>query len=300
MAAIGAFGLEQLLGAFSAGAFGGGERGDGVELGLVLLAEGVAFAGGVGADAVCLGAGVGLALAGAEDLGVGAAGGLGCVVAFAGAACRFGLGRADLPGCLGSRGGDLGGGVAAGLGGRGRGVLGFQAGSGGFGPGGAGVVAGRVEGFGQDLGPGFGFGGAGLGGHGGCLGAAPRGLGLGDLRPDPGRVQGGGLLAGGAGEHGGLADHRVEGGQRVSGAVRGGRGRDQDAGIVVEAAGAGVAAELAGSPAIADGQDVPAARPLADGRRRRARGLAAGADGGIAGHDGTFRCEPPFPFSFHF
>ena len=177
---------------------------------------------------------------------------------------------------------------------RGRGVLGFQAGGGGFGAGGAGVVAGRVEGFGQDLGLGFGFGGAGLGGHGGCLGAAPGGLGLGDLGTDPGRVQGGGLLAGGAGEHRGLADHRVEGGQRVSGAVRGGRGRDQDAGIVVEAAGAGVAAELAGPPAVAGGQDVPAARPLADGRRGRAGRLAGG---GIAGHDGTFRCQP-LPFLF--
>ena len=49
MAPVGAFGVELLLGAFGAGAFGGGERGDGVELGLVLLAEGVAFAGGVGA-----------------------------------------------------------------------------------------------------------------------------------------------------------------------------------------------------------------------------------------------------------
>ena len=83
MAPAGAFGVELLLGAFGAGAFGGGERGDGLELGLVLLAEGAAFAGGVGADAVCLGAGVGLGLAGAGDLGVGAAGGLGCVVTFA-------------------------------------------------------------------------------------------------------------------------------------------------------------------------------------------------------------------------
>ena len=36
MAPVGAFGVEQLLGAFGAGAFGGGERGDGVELGVVL------------------------------------------------------------------------------------------------------------------------------------------------------------------------------------------------------------------------------------------------------------------------
>ena len=299
MAPVGAFGVEQLLGAFGAGAFGGGERGDGVELGVVLLAEGVSFAGGVGADAVCLGAGVGLGLAGADGLGVGAAGGPGRVVAFAGIPGCFGLGGGDLPGCLGLGGGELRGGVAAGLLERRHGVFGLQAGSGGGGLGGAGVLAGGVQGFGQGLGLGGGLGGAGFGGHGGCLGAAPCGLGLGDLRPDPGRIEAGGLLTNCPGEHGGLADHRVQGGQRISRAVRGGCGRDRDAGIVVVAAGARVAAELAGSPALADGQGVPAARPLADGRRGRAGHLALrAAGGGIAGHDGTFRYQPPVFFSF--
>ncbi len=132
MPAVGAFGVEQLLGAFGAGAFGGGERRDGVELGLVLLTQGAAFASGVGADAVCLGAGVGLGLAGADGLGVGAAGGLGRVVAFAGAPGGLGLGGAYLPGCLGLRCGDLRGGVAACLPERGLGGLGPGLG-GGFG-----------------------------------------------------------------------------------------------------------------------------------------------------------------------
>ena len=77
MAPVGAFGLQLGFGAFGAGAFSGGERGDGLQLGLVLLAEGAAFAGAVGADAICLGAGVGFGLAGAGDLSVSAAGGLG-------------------------------------------------------------------------------------------------------------------------------------------------------------------------------------------------------------------------------
>ena len=69
-----------------------------------------------------------------------------------------------------------------------------------------------------------GFGGSGVGGDGGGLGAPPRGLGLGDLCPDLGRVQACGLLAGGPGEHGGLADHGVEGGQRVGSCPRGAAG----------------------------------------------------------------------------
>lgn len=46
------------------------------ELGLAALAEGVTFAGGVGAELGCLVAGVGLGLAGAADLGAGSVPGL--------------------------------------------------------------------------------------------------------------------------------------------------------------------------------------------------------------------------------
>ena len=71
----------------------------------------------------------------------------------------------------------------------------------------------------------------------------------------------------------------------------GGHGcRGGDAGVVVVAAGALVAAELPGAAAVLGRQDVAAARPLADGRRRRAGRLVP--VGGIAGHDGTFRYQP--------
>ncbi len=63
MPPVGALGFQEMLGAFGARALSVRQRGDGVELGLVLLADGVAFAGGVGADTVCLGAGVYLAAA---------------------------------------------------------------------------------------------------------------------------------------------------------------------------------------------------------------------------------------------
>ena len=145
MAPVGAFGLQLGFGAFGAGAFGGGERGDGLQLGLVLLVEGVAFAGGVGVDAVCLGAGVGFGLAGAGGLRISPAGGLDRVVAVAGAPGGFGPGGADLPGCLGLGGSDLGGCVAAGLLERGRGSLGFLAGGGGGVLGGACVLAGICQ-----------------------------------------------------------------------------------------------------------------------------------------------------------
>jgi hypothetical protein len=259
----------------------------------VLVAEGVAFAGGVGADPVCFGAGVGFGLPGAGDLGVGAPGGLGSVVTFAQAAGGVGLRCGDLAGCLGVGGGDLGGGVAAGLLERGRGSLGLLAGGGGGGLGGADVLAGRLQGLGQGLGPGCGLAGAGFGGDGGGLGAAPGGLGLGELGPDPGRVQAGGLVAGGPGQRGGLADYRVELGQRVGGAAGGRRSRGQDAGVVVVAAGTLGAAELPGPATVLDGQGAAAAGPLADGWRRCARYLVIG---GIAGHDGTFRCWSGFSF----
>jgi hypothetical protein len=72
VAPVGPFGFQRLFGPLGAGALGGGQRGDGLQLCLVLLAEGAAFAGGVGADPVCFGAGVGFGLPGAGDLGVGA------------------------------------------------------------------------------------------------------------------------------------------------------------------------------------------------------------------------------------
>jgi hypothetical protein len=284
-----------VLGAFGAGPLSVGQRGDGVELGLVLFAEGVAFAGGVGADLVCFGAGVRFGLAGADGLGFGAASCSGCVVAVAGAAVCLGAGRGDLSGCAGLGGADPVSRVRGGLLCRRRAGTGLGAGSFGVGLGGTGVLARRVECLGQGLGLGSCLGGAGLGGNGGCLGTAARGLGVGDLRADTGRVQAGRLLAGGAGERGGLADERVEGGEGVSGAVRwllrrsGGK-----TGVVMIAAGAVVAAEHPCPAAVLDGRDVPAARPLAGA----GHAIAVAGGGGIAGHDGTFREQSCF--SFHF
>ncbi len=119
-AAVGALGLELFFGSLGAGPFGLGERVCRGELGLVVLAEGVTFAGGVGAELGCQVAGVGLGLAGAADLGVGGvpglAGGGDRVVAFAGAAVSVGAGGGSLLVSAGRDGGDLRGGVAAQLG----------------------------------------------------------------------------------------------------------------------------------------------------------------------------------------
>ena len=112
---VGSFGFEHLLGAFSAGAFGGGERGDSVELGLVLVAEGIAFTGGVSARPSGFGAGVCFALAGAGGTGFGLAGGLDGVVAFADGLGGGGLRGGGLRGSVGVRRGDLGGRLMAGL-----------------------------------------------------------------------------------------------------------------------------------------------------------------------------------------
>ena len=297
MAPVGAFGLQQLLGPLGAGAFGGGQRGDGVQLRLVLIAEGAAFAGGIGADVLGFGAGVGFGLAGSDGLGVSAAEGRDRVVTLAGSLDSFGPRGADLPGGFGLGGGDLRGCVAAGLLGCGCGSVGLPPGGGSAGLGGADVLAGCLQGLGQGLGLGVGFGGAGLSGDGGGLGAAARGFGLGDLGPDPCRVQAGGLLARGPDEDGGLPDPALQHGQRVSRAVRGRRrsGRGGDAGVVVVAASALGAAELPCPASVLGGQGAAAARPLAGARRRRGGYLAAG---GIAGHDGTFRCQSCF--SFHF
>jgi hypothetical protein len=95
-AAVGALGLELGFGTLGAGPFGLGECVCRGELGLVVLAEGVTFAGSVGTELGGLVAGVGLGLAGAADLGAGSVPGLRSggdrVVAFAGAAAGVGAG----------------------------------------------------------------------------------------------------------------------------------------------------------------------------------------------------------------
>jgi hypothetical protein len=105
VASVGAFGVQLLFGAFGSGAFGGSEGGDGVQLGLMAVGEGVSFASGVGADAVGFGAGVGFGLAGTAGFSVGAVSGLDGVVAFADGPVGLGPGRGD-----GSGGFVLGGG----------------------------------------------------------------------------------------------------------------------------------------------------------------------------------------------
>src|SRR5690349_17595471 len=100
VAVFGAFGVELVFGAFGAGALGGGEGAGGGELCLVVLAEGLAFAGGVGADAGGFGAGVGFGLTGAAGLGVGA---VGCVPG----GLQRGVTLAGVPGGVLAGGGDL-------------------------------------------------------------------------------------------------------------------------------------------------------------------------------------------------
>ena len=79
LAAVGALGFELGFGSLGAGSLGVSEGVLCFELGGVALAEGVAFAGGVVADALCFLAGVGFGLAGAGGLGVrGGAGVAGC------------------------------------------------------------------------------------------------------------------------------------------------------------------------------------------------------------------------------
>ena len=186
--------------------------------------------------------------------------------------------------------------VAAGLLERGRGGSGFLPGSGGGGLGGADVLAGCLQGLGQRLGLGCGFAGAGPGGDGGGLGAAAGGLGLGDLGPDPRRVQAGGLLAGGPDEDGGLPDHALQRGERVGGAVRAparrpGRGCGRRCGSGERIRGRRTAGCRPRSWA---GSGFP--QP---GRLQTAAAAAGHlAIGGITGHDGTFRCRSCF--SFHF
>ena len=290
LAAVGAFGFELGFGSLGAGSFGVGEGALGFELGVVAFAEGVAFAGGVLAGALGLGAGVGFGLAGAAGLGAGCGAGVACggerVVALAlepggVAECGGGLLAGAVLG-----GGDFLRGAAAELvqfGGEGAGCFRGLA-CGGFR--GALVVAGGGEGFGEGLGFRFGLGLAGAGGDGGRLGAAAAGLGVGDLGADAGGVQAGGVLAGGPGQDGGLAQERLEDGERVAvpAAVPGGSG---DAGVVVVAAGAVVAAEDPVATASAAGREGVAA----------AWSLALGRAGDGVPQSGSWRW---FPFLFLF
>ena len=73
------FEVELLLGVLGAGVPGIGEGLDRVDLGGACGGLGVAFAGGVGADAVVFGAGVGFGLPGPADLRAGVVAGLGGV-----------------------------------------------------------------------------------------------------------------------------------------------------------------------------------------------------------------------------
>ena len=208
-AAVGALGLELFFGSLGAGPFGLGERVCRGELGLVVLAEGVTFAGSVGAELGCLVAGVGLGLAGAAisvPAACRACGGGDRVVAFAGAAVSGGAGGGGLLVSAGRDGGDLRGGVAAQLGeGGGRvacGVRGVLCRC----LGGGGVVAGGGESLGEGLCFLAGFGCLRGGGDGGGLSAPAGCLGFGDLGADSGGVQAGGLLAGGADQDGSLPE----------------------------------------------------------------------------------------------
>ena len=219
LAAFGAFCFELGFGAFGAGAFGVGEGALCLELGVVAVAEGFALAGGVVAGAAGLVAGVGLGLAGAGGFGFGGgacvAGGGERAVALALEARRVVAGGGDLLACCFRGCGDLLGGVAAELvqlGGEPEG--GFLRALGGV-PGRAGVVAGGLECLGECLCLGLGFCLAGLGGDGGCLGAPPAGLGVGDVGADVGRIEGGGLVACRPGEDGGLAEGLLKGVERA-------------------------------------------------------------------------------------
>jgi hypothetical protein len=289
LAAVGALGFELGFGSFGSCSFGTGEGVLCFELGVVAFAEGFALAGGVVADSPGFLAGVGLGLAGAGGFrfggGAGVAGGGERVVALALEACRVVAGGGDLLACCFRACRDLLGGVAAELvplGGESAGgfllALGVIAGRGG-------IVAGGLEGLGERLGLGLGFCLAGLGGDGGGLGAPPAGLGVGDVGADAGGVEGGGLVACGPGEDRGLAEGLLEGVERAP--VPAGGGGDGEAGVVVVAAGAVIAAEHAvPAPAGAGRDEVAAAGPLALGR----------AGGGVRGlgHGGCL----PFPFLF--
>ena len=216
-----AFEVELLFGVLGAGAPGVGQGLEGVQLGGAGGGRRVAFAGGVGADVIVFGAGVGFGLPGPADLGAGVVAGLvgggqrGVPVGMRGAGTLAGGGQGGvgLPADLGDLGVCL---VADGLRADISGV-GVGAGSvGGF-QRGLGVVPGGVHCRGGGL-PGL-DGPGGLGeGHGGFgLGLAAGSVGGGQGGGDPARVGGRQLGGGGTGQVSGLGEQLLQGGQRASG-----------------------------------------------------------------------------------
>ena len=216
-----AFEVKLLFGVLGAGAPGVGQGLEGVQLGGAGGGLGVAFAGGVGADVVVFGAGVGFGLPGPADLGAGV---VACLVSGgqrsvpvrmrgAGAVAGRGDGCVGLPADLGDLGVCL---VADGLR---AGVGGVRVGAGGVGsfqrglgvvPGGAGRCGGGL--LGLDSPGGLGEGDSGLG-----LGLAAGGVGCGQRGGDPARVGGGQLGGGGAGQFSGLGEQLLQAGQRPAG-----------------------------------------------------------------------------------
>jgi len=184
-----------------------GELPAGLQLGGVSSVEGLTFAGGVGAGAPGLLAGAGLGLAGAGGLGL---------VAVAGG-CRVVGGVAGLllaRGGFGAGGGDrrfrAGAGSADRRGGIGRCGCGT-----GFGMAGACLgrllqPAGSVEGLDGGLQFLAGFGGLGVRDDGSCLGAAPAGVRVSELRADMRRVEQHGFSAGVPGQRGAVAQQGLQ------------------------------------------------------------------------------------------
>jgi hypothetical protein len=206
-----AFEAELVFGVLGAGAPGVGEGLDGVQLGGAGGGLGVAFAGGVGADVVVFGAGVGYGLPGPADLGLG-------VVAALARGVPLGTGGVPLLAGLS----DSGVGLAADLGDLGGCLVadGLRAGGGGAGGGGLqrglGGVPGRVHRRGGGLCFLDGSGGLGLG-HGGLgLGLAAGGIG-GQRCGDPAGVSGGKLGGSGAGQLSGLGEQLLQADQRAVG-----------------------------------------------------------------------------------
>ena len=278
---LAAGGIECGLGAFGAFAVQVGELAAGLQLGVVSGVQGVAFAAGVRAGTLGLGAGVCLGLAGAGDLGLGAdphrcrvIGGLaGLLLAAAG----FGAGGGD------RRVGAGAGGCCLSLGLPGACLGGLL------------QVAGGFQGFQGGVQFLVSLGGLGVRDGGGCLSATAAGVGVGQLRADLCRVEPGSFGAGVPGQRGAVAQDSLQPGQRVFAwpghqAVRL-SGRD----AVIRAAGAAGA----GRVVVSAGARIAAVLPRPAVAGRRDRGAAAGPAAvthqvtGLAGDQagGMFRCH---------
>jgi len=296
---LAAGGIECGLGAFGAVAVQVGELAAGLQLGVVGGVQGVAFAGGVRAGALGLGAGVCLGLAGAGDLGLGAdprrrrvIGGLaGLLLAAAG----FGAGGGDRRLGIGLGGGDRR--VGAGAGG-----CCLSLGLPGACLGGLLQVAGGFQGFHGGVQFLVSLGGLGVRDGGGCLSATAAGVGVGQLRADLCRVEPGSFGAGVPGRRGAVAQDSLQPGQRVFAwpghqAVRL-SGRDAviraagaaGAGRVVVSAGARIAAVLS-RPAVAGRRDRGAAAGPA-AVTHQVTGLAGDQAGGMF----SCHCDPFLSF----